>query len=823
MLRSGEPTPTDRIELAPGALSGWNVLLVSMDTVRRDRLHCYGRQEIETPIADALARRGIRFDQAVTPVPMTLPGHATMLTGLTPPNHGARVNGMFYLDEKVATLGGTLRTHGYRAGGFIAAFVLDRQFGLGRGFDLYDDDLSGGRRTFGFSYRERPAEKVNESAIAWLKKDLSKPFFMFVHYFDPHWPYDAPEPFQSKYKDNDHGGYDAEIAYTDQQLGKLLGVLDELGVRDRTLVILTSDHGEGLEEHNESTHSMLVYDTTLRVPLIFSGPAPVPHHRLVTRQVGLIDLMPTILDLLGLEIPSGLDGLSLLRPPDPGPRRLYIETLGSKFLHGWAPLVGVRRDDYKFVLAPQCELFDLRADPKELNNLFEADRVTASMLHEELKAMIGGDPELVTEATANLPMDEATRQKLADLGYVVTTTAPTTSATTQRKPLPDPKEMIQAQRWVLQAQTLIQQGQDREALHLLEPYLEKHPDDALALHAVGEAYQHLAMLEQSVAAFRRATRMPFERGSAFARMGAGLMLLGKLDEAEDACRQALAVDAYCPNALLTLGWVRAKQDRDDEAMAYFQKVVKEGRGSSDAPAYLSIGKFYFERGKTAEAREAFEKGLAIDPNHRGIIAALAKLADTEKDKDAVMTRLRKAIQANPNPALLLELGQLEAEKGQFNQAARTLREALSMQSDNPKIHLELARVLQKLNRRDEALTNLREAVRHNPQSATAQTELGLALARRKRFEEARRHLGRAAALTPRSAIRRYNYGLVLAKLSQWSEAALQFRDAVKLQPDYAPAHYNLAQVLQIQGHAEDAAKHLRRAIELDPNMAQAGK
>jgi arylsulfatase A-like enzyme/Tfp pilus assembly protein PilF len=813
----------DRIELKPGAMAGWNVLLVSMDTVRRDRLGCYGYKQIDTPVVDSLARQGIRFDQAVTSVPMTLPGHAAMLTGLDPQHHGARVNGMFRLNDRVTTLPEVLRKHGYRTGATVSAFVLDRRFGLDRGFDHYDDDLSAGRSVFEFSYRERPADQVNAAAIAWLRANAAAPFFMFVHYFDAHWPYAAPEPFAGRYKNNFYGDYDGEIAFVDDQLGKLLAVLDELKVRHRTLIVVVSDHGEGLDEHNEKTHSLLLYDSTLRVPMIFSGPAVLPRHRLVTRQVGLIDLAPTILDLLGIQAPAGMDGISLLSAPPAGPRALYIETLGSKFMHGWAPLVGVRRDDHKLVLAPRSELYDLKADPKELKNLYQSDYATASALYGAMKQMVGGDPELVTEVAANLPVDAEAREKLRALGYAITTTGPSTTQTTRPQTLPDPKDMIVAQRWVQQAQTLVHNGQNREALLLLEPYLREHPDDALALNVAGECYRNLGMLDQSMKAYRRTSELPYERALGFAGMASVFVMEGRFDEGEAACRKALQIDPSCLGALLAVGLIRIYQNRDAEAMGLLQQVIKEGRGSYDAAAYLAICKLHHHRGRLTEARQALERSLAADPSYPEAIAMLALLADKDPDKKGLTARLRDAAARRPEPETLFQLGRLEAQTGQWQQAEASLRESLAKRSDNARAHLELARVLQRTGKPKDAMIHLREALRLGPRDPEAAGELGMALAKQGRFGEARAAMERAVALDPSSVTYHYQLGLILAQLNLVRQAVEQFQQTVKLKPDHAHAHYNLGVGLQMLGQNDKAAECLRRAIELDPNLSRASQ
>ncbi len=817
--RSGREVEVDRIELDPGSLAGWNVLLVSMDTVRHDRVHCYGRQQIDTPTLDRLARDGIRFSQAVTPVPMTLPGHASMLTGLDPQHHGARINGMFKLNEDVPTLATVLGQAGYRTGAVIAAFVLDRRYGLSRGFDHYDDDLSSGRSSYSFGYRERPANLINEAAEAWLREPSDKPFFLFVHYFDPHWPYDAPEPFGSKYKDNFYGDYDGEIAYTDHELGNLLGVLDAMGVRDKTLVVVTSDHGEGLEQHNEKTHSLLIYDTTLRVPLIISGPSPIPNGRLMTRQVGLIDLMPTILDLVGVSPPGSMDGVSLLNPLPAEPRSLYVETLASKFLHGWAPLVGVRREDYKLIVAPRSELYDVRGDPNELRNLLSSQGGIARSLNAELRSLLGGDPELVGAVSANLTLDEEARRKLADLGYVQTESS-TTTTSSQPRSLPDPKDMILAQRRIQQAQTMMSKGQYEEALILIKPYLADHDQDGLALQVAAEAYRNVGKLDESVELYRKATKLRYEQASAFAGMASSLYLLGEPERAEAAAKEALSIDPLCTNATLVLGMIRGDQQRDDEAMRLFERVLDQGRGTYDADAYYCIYRLHALRGRMDEARKALEKALSVSQHHRGAMQAMAKLASSDEGREDMIARLRQAVESKPTAQLLLQLGRLESEHGEHAAAAETLAKALKLKRDSSEAHYFLARSLEALGRDGKVVLHYREAVRLDPSNHAAVSGLGLALAKRGQLDEARKQLETAARMTPDVSSRRYNLGLILAKLGQSAQAAEEFQEAARLDPNNAAAHYNAGQLLQSLGRTADAEKHLRRARELDPNLGQ---
>ncbi|MCP5113163.1 MAG: sulfatase-like hydrolase/transferase, partial [bacterium] len=367
----------NRIEAAPGALAGYNVLVITTDTTRADHIGCYGNLGVKTPVIDQLAKDGILFAEAITPSPSTLPAHTSLLTGLFPHHHGVRANGTFKVAEEVTTLAERFRALGYRTGGFISAYVLDSQFGLDQGFETYHDDLTKGTKHATHMFRERAAELTNEPAIEWLKASQAEPFFMWIHYFDPHAVYLAPEPFRTEYKDNPYNG---EIAYADSQIGALLASLEQMGVRDKTLVIYTSDHGEGFGEHGEKTHSLLVHDATVHVPMILNAPQGLPGGKVVRREVSLVDVAPTVLSLLGEPATGEMDGIDLTRPPAPGERGVVIETIASMTLHGWAPLIGIRRSDYKYIQAPRPELYDLEDDPRELENIHDESPETVAEL-----------------------------------------------------------------------------------------------------------------------------------------------------------------------------------------------------------------------------------------------------------------------------------------------------------------------------------------------------------------------------------------------------------------------------------------------------------
>ena len=327
-----------------------NVLLITIDTLRADHLGCYGYTGIQTPAIDALAKEGIRFEWAFTPVPITLPSHVSIMTGMNPASHGVLNNGEYRLDNSVKTLAQILRQHGLATAAFVGAFVLSRQFGLDQGFERYDDALrptqEGAHEAFSL-YNERKGEMVTEASIQWLKKENPNRFFLWVHYFDPHFPYDPPQAFKSAYPDHP---YDGEIAYTDHCIGLLLKELADLKVLEDTLVVLVADHGESLGEHKETTHGIFLYDATVRVPLILhypglhhSGVQSSEQHSLEQHPSGLLpqgsvfsqpvktlDILPTILDLLEIPHPAGLQGKSLLTyPANPDPPADITDTANS--------------------------------------------------------------------------------------------------------------------------------------------------------------------------------------------------------------------------------------------------------------------------------------------------------------------------------------------------------------------------------------------------------------------------------------------------------------------------------------------------------------
>ena len=414
---------------ACGGSPRWNLLLVTLDTTRADFLGCYGKQSARTPNLDRLADEGFLFEQALASNPVTQPAHSTILTGVYPMVHGVRDNVLFRLPEERETLAELLAAQGYRTGAAVGGFPLTREFGTAQGFDFYDDDLTADRRDpLGRAvrreratwYDERPAGHVNDAIRPWLREADARPFFAWLHYWDPHEPHIAPSPYRELFA---HDPYQGEIAYADQSLGALLDELRASGAYERTLIVITADHGEGRYEHNEVTHAFLAYNTTLHVPMIVRVPGQAGGRRIAER-VGTVDIVPTILSLLDLPLPEHLQGRTLrplmLAPPGgprPEPRDYYSESLSPRLTHGFSELRVLYRGRFKYIYGPRPELFDLEADPHERRDLSAEQPATAARAQTALQEFLGRHASSAA-AEATYQASDETRRRLEALGYV---------------------------------------------------------------------------------------------------------------------------------------------------------------------------------------------------------------------------------------------------------------------------------------------------------------------------------------------------------------------------------------------------------------------
>lgn len=480
-----------------------NVLLITLDTTRADRLGCYGAANAKTPALDELAQSGILFERAFTPVPLTLPSHSTMFTGLLPPEHGVRLNGTYRLDESLPTLAEQFAAEGYRTGGFIGAFVLDGQFGLRRGFQIYDDDFESPQPGRGpppdeHDHRERSGSDVVNSALRWLKKSPQEPFFCWVHLFDPHLPYLPHEDlFGAQFQDRP---YDAEIAYVDIQVRRLIEALRTSGRAEHTLVIVAGDHGESLGEHEEQTHGYTLYNATLHVPLIFSCPQLWSESRRVAEPVSLADLSPNILELVEVsrsKLPAGRSLTFAMRGENIPEVPCYAETLQPFEEAGWSSQFCLISEGWKYIRSPRPELYDLQDDPRELTNLAERNPERLKVFESQL-----GDREsaMVTRTAPLVALSSAEHRKLAGLGYA----GGGGNRPGAQGPPADIKERIAYYNRYIAAMRLLHEGQLEQARSELQAVVAAVPDYFKAQYNLGVCQMRLKQFDEAAQTFERA-------------------------------------------------------------------------------------------------------------------------------------------------------------------------------------------------------------------------------------------------------------------------------------------------------------------------------
>jgi arylsulfatase A-like enzyme/Tfp pilus assembly protein PilF len=637
--------------LQPRQLDRWNVLLVTIDTLRADRLGAYGHTGGLTPTLDRLAATGVRYTHAWSHAPMTLPAHSSILTGLLPPHHGVRNNTAFRLDDGVATMGTLLRAAGYRTGAFVGAFVLDARFGLARGFDVYDDRLPHAEQA-AFRMTQRRGQDVIDAAASWVQsihnpqsaiRSPQSPWLAWVHLFDPHTPYDAPADYQRPGR----SAYEAEVAYADAMVGVLLDRLREAGQLAHTLIVVTADHGESLGDHGETTHGLFAYDSTLRVPLIVQASAIAP--ATVDTPAVHADILPTILDLVGVPVPDRLDGTSLARSPA-ADRPLYFEALDASLTRGWAPLTGVVRSGWKYIDLPDAELYDLGADPQETRNRI-ADSRQRDELRGALERLKSGDRRGPAAA-----LDPNAARQLRSLGY----TGGATTATHAASKADDPKALVALNERFNSALTAFDEGRTDAALASLRGILGERADflsarttAATVLVSQGRAQQAAQLLQEAPADQRNSPELQ-------AKLGAALRAAGDLRQAATVLEQARRAGNRSPDLMQDLAVTDAALGRSSEARALFDELVASN--PTAATTWYNVGLFELQSGRPGPAAVDFRKAVEREPAYGDAWQALgAALVGT--DAAGAIDAWRHAERLLPRDYdLLFNLAMLSAER-----------------------------------------------------------------------------------------------------------------------------------------------------------------
>jgi choline-sulfatase len=615
-----------------------NVVLITIDTLRADHVGCYGYKQIKTPNIDSLAADGARFERAFTTVPVTLPSHTAMLTGTYPMLSGMHDFSANKLSPQQPTLATVLKQNGYATGAVIAAAVLDSRFGLNQGFDFYYDHFDFSRLDeTNLEEMERPGNLVADQVLDWLGRNSQKKFFLWMHLYDPHYPYQPPEPYSREYADRP---YDGEIAFADEQVGRLLRFLKDKGLYQSAIIVLAGDHGESLGEHGEKTHGFFIYNATMHVPLIIHLPGK-PVARVVGDPVSLVDLMPTVLAEVGAEIPAQVQGRNLL-PVLRGEqadhdRNIYGETFLPRIHFNWSELRGAQNVKYHFIDAPRPELYDLAKDPRELRNLFPEKKAVG----EEMRAKLAGlirDYSAGKEMAEKTGLDPALMERLKSLGYAGFSGGGDPTIT--NRDLPDPKDRIATYELISDAIADSQHRRYPESIEKLKQVLKTEPQSVPAHYLQGLNYSRSKMYPEAVDELQKTVQLSPDYSLAVFSLGMAQAHAGQIDAAIVTLQRALQIDGTNFDAAYNLG------------AAFIQK--------RDLPS----------------AAEAFRKSIAINPDlvrsHRALGETLLYL----NQLDEAITELRRVVELAPQePSVHESLAKALAAKGLTTEADEELRRA----------------------------------------------------------------------------------------------------------------------------------------------------
>ncbi len=577
------------------------MVLITLDTTRADHLGAWGWPHARTPVLDALAARGARFSRCDTAAPLTLPSHATLLTGLYPPRHGVRDNGTFTLAGRFETVAERLAARGWDTAAVVSAVVLARRHGLAQGFRLYDDDLGAGYAQ-GTEVSERTAEAATDTALAAAGK-LRAPFFLWVHYFDPHREYRPPSRFADA-ATGPHRLYDGEIAFMDEQIGRLLA-----GLPKDAAVVVVADHGEMLGEHGEEEHGLLPYGGARRVPLLLAGPG-IPGGRSVDCLVRTADVAPTLLTLAGGPAPAGLDGedlLPLLHGRGGCDRMSYSEAFLPFFSYKWYPLRALSTDRFLYVHGPTGSLYQLPSDPEEDEDLAPQQPAALRLWERRLRDLLKKSGEdLDAEVRAGADLSAGERERLASLGYLGGS-----SGGAVGKGLPDPRRMMDVKRALDAAVATVQQGKCSAALPALQDVVRRDPRNVPALNLAGFCLKQAGRHESALALYQRAERENGRSATPVAGAADCLLALGRRQEAEAEYRRALELDPTLGEAAVSLA--RLLRGRGDRAGALRILDASVEAGSHTAEVYLTRGGVQAESGRLAEALRDFREAARRSP------------------------------------------------------------------------------------------------------------------------------------------------------------------------------------------------------------------
>jgi arylsulfatase A-like enzyme/uncharacterized protein HemY len=697
----------------------FNYILITVDTLRADKIGCYGFSYIDTPTMDLFASRGVRFERCYSQTPLTLPSHTSVFTGTLPLFHGVRDNGGFIVPKELKTLAEVFKDKGYDTAAFIGAYVLDSKWGLNQGFDYYFDqfDLSKFKR-ISLGTVQRPGNEVMDEALKWLESKKGKKHFAWIHLYDPHTPYEPPPPFDKKYRHP----YLGEIAFADSQLGRLWQFLEGNNLVDKTFLIFASDHGESLGEHLESNHGFFVYQGAIHVPLIVVTPFAKLQGISCPQVVSLIDIMPTVLDMDGDPVPQQVQGKSLVpcffNPKKKLENLAYAETFYPRFHYGWSDLKSVQNDRYKLILAPEPELYDLENDAKEANNVAASQGKIFAELNAEAAAFIEKSSQNAYEMDYK-KVDEETREKLAALGYIGSFTD---SAKLEGKTLGNPKEKIVVFNELSKARELgLIEGHYEEAVKAIEGIIASDPEIIDAYFSLGNIYFNQGKYQEAIAWFKKALERKPDESLCALNIGLSYERMGKFDEGEKFVLGFLDQGFADSQLYFLLGNMKFIQKKYDEAIPYLEKCLS--LNSESAASQNMLASIFILKEDYARAEKYTREALKLNPKLSTAYYNLAQIFEKQgKTQEALDAYLIEVQNSPKNFKALYNLTRLYREMGDTEKEYEYLNKCIEIEPTFPLSYFYLARIyLNRGEKYQEAIDLVKKGIELKP----SQSELPL--------------------------------------------------------------------------------------------------
>jgi len=754
MKRDDSSTELKEI-IKPLHISDLNILFITLDTTRADHLGCYGYDRAQTPNIDNLAERGVLFKTAVCQSPLTLPSHASIFTGTYPFYHGVRDNG-FRLEPDKTTLAEVLKNNGMITSAFIGAFVLDSKWGLDQGIDYYYDNFDFTQyKRISLDSVQRRGEYVIKAFFEWFEKNYQKRFFSWIHLYDPHTPYEPPDEYKTRFSKWKSGLYDGEIAYVDDLIGKLLNRLNVKNVLQKTLIVIVGDHGESLGQHKELTHGFFVYEATTSVPLIIHFPDSKLGGRKIDECVETIDIMPTLLEILGFKIPPGVQGKSLLplimKKNLIHERLAYSETYFPRYHFGWSELISLRNSRYKYIQAPAPELYDIVDDPQELSNIYKQNIRQAKYFEQKLKVLHQEWSAQGIETKEPPKLDDKTAEKLKTLGYLGTFTSQAKMKKTG--PLADPKDKIHIFNLMERAEGNFAEDRLEEALKIVTEVTEKDP-------MIKEARQLRAQI---------------------------LLMLNKIEETIKECKEALKIDPEYKDVMFNLALAYKNQKKYEEAIAEYEKIMS--LDPKDYKPFYSLGEIYMRMNNVDKAIFYLQQAVKLEPEHSSMAHHLLGTAYLEKKMfEQAEIEFKKALETYLHiPNGHFELALVYEEKNEPEKAIKEYKKEIELHPADYRAHFNLAKLYVRLGYMREGIQHFQEAINHKKDFANGYLFLAKAyLDLGEKFEEAILLAKKGLILAPQSEyapLAHFILADIYNRLGQFSKSREEFRKGKELQQE----------------------------------------